>query len=131
MGGHASGFAPQGNLALAQVHALIRLRGDTSSSYDPATPYRGAKNLVRDLGNARLLTMRGDGHTAYSTGNSACVSAAVDAYVNGGVLPAPGTQCTQDVGFPAPTAAAARSLGVPALGVMRPQLHVQSDAVIR
>jgi hypothetical protein len=102
-----------------------------ATTYDPATPYRGAENLVRDLGNARLLTMRGDGHTAYSTGNSACVSAAVDAYVNDGALPAPGTQCTQDVGFPAPSAAAARTLGVPALGVLRPQLHVQSDAVIR
>jgi hypothetical protein len=32
---------------------------------------------------------------------------------------------------PAPSAAAARTLGVPALGVLRPQLHVQSDAVIR
>jgi hypothetical protein len=31
------------------------------TTYDPATPYRGAKNLVRTLGNARLLTMRGDG----------------------------------------------------------------------
>ena len=36
------------------------------TTYDPATPYRGAKNLVRTLGNARLLTMRGDGHTAYT-----------------------------------------------------------------
>ena len=41
-----------------------------ATTYDPATPYRGAKSLVRDLGNARLLTMRGDGHTAYR-GNSA------------------------------------------------------------
>ena len=43
-----------------------------ATTYDPATPYRGAKNLVRDLGNARLLTQRGDGHTAYP-GNSACI----------------------------------------------------------
>ena len=36
-----------------------------ATTYDPATPYRGALRLVRDLGNARLITMRGDGHTAY------------------------------------------------------------------
>jgi hypothetical protein len=49
-----------------------------ATTYDPATPYRGAKNLVRDPGNARLLTQRGDGHTAYP-GNSACIDAAVEA----------------------------------------------------
>ena len=75
------------------------------TTYDPATPYRGAKNLVRTLGNARLLTMRGDGHTAYSaTQLAACISAAVEAYVNDVTLPAPGTQCRQAVGFPAPAA---------------------------
>ena len=53
------------------------------TTYDPATPYRGAKNLVRTLGNARLLTMRGDGHTAYSAANSpTCINPAVEAYVN-------------------------------------------------
>ena len=49
------------------------------TTYDVATPYRGAKRLVARLGNARLLTMRGDGHTAYG-GNSSCIDAAVDAY---------------------------------------------------
>jgi pimeloyl-ACP methyl ester carboxylesterase len=72
-----------------------------ATTYDPATPYNGALNLVRDLGNARLLTMRGDGHTAY-LGNSACIDAAVEAYVNDGTLPLPDTQCPQDVGFSAP-----------------------------
>jgi pimeloyl-ACP methyl ester carboxylesterase len=65
---------------------------------DPATPYRGSRRLVRDLGNARLLTMRGDGHTAYP-GNSGCVDAAVDAYLEDGVLPPPGTVCRQRVPF--------------------------------
>jgi hypothetical protein len=70
------------------------------TTYDPATPYRGAKNLVRTLGNARLLTMRGDGHTAYNATNSpTCINPAVEAYVNDGTLPAPGTQCRQVVGF--------------------------------
>jgi pimeloyl-ACP methyl ester carboxylesterase len=70
------------------------------TTYDPATPYRGARNLVRTLGNARLLTMRGDGHTAYNASNSpACINPAVEAYVTDGTLPAPGTQCRQVVGF--------------------------------
>ena len=68
------------------------------TTYDPATPYRGAKRLVSELGNARLLTMRGDGHTAYG-GNSACIDAAVDAYLEDGTLPAPGTVCRQQVPF--------------------------------
>jgi hypothetical protein len=72
-----------------------------ATTYDPATPYRGARNLVRELGNARLLTMRGDGHTAYG-GTSACIDAAVDAYVDDGTLPPVGTQCPQDTGFSAP-----------------------------
>jgi pimeloyl-ACP methyl ester carboxylesterase len=72
-----------------------------ATTYDPATPYRGARDLVRNLGNARLLTMRGDGHTAYG-GNSVCIDTAVEAYVIDGALPPPGTRCPQDVGFPAP-----------------------------
>ncbi|MDX6718868.1 MAG: hypothetical protein QOJ63_1122 [Solirubrobacteraceae bacterium] len=79
-----------------------------ATTYDPATPYRGAQNLVRELGNARLLTMRGDGHTAYR-GKSACVDAIVDAYVDEGTLPPAGTQCAQDTGFSAPPAQASRA----------------------
>ena len=50
------------------------------------------------MGNARLLTMIGDGHTAYK-GESACVDAAVENYLLGGTLPAAGTICKQDVTF--------------------------------
>jgi pimeloyl-ACP methyl ester carboxylesterase len=88
-----------------------------ATTFDPATPYRGARNLVRDLGNARLLTMRGDGHTAYP-GNSVCVDAAVEAYVNDGALPPPGSQCQQTVGFPAPQPL--RDAPAPANDRMRP-----------
>ncbi|MDQ6614014.1 MAG: alpha/beta hydrolase [Actinomycetota bacterium] len=71
-----------------------------ATTFDPATPYPGALNLVHDLGNARLLTMDGDGHTAYG-GNSACIDSAVEAYVNDGTLPLSGTRCQQDIGFAA------------------------------
>lgn len=46
---------------------------------DPATPYKWAKSLAEQLDNGRLLTMDGDGHTAYFTGNS-CIDEAVDRY---------------------------------------------------
>lgn len=77
-----------------------------ATTYDPATPYRGAKRLIGDLGNARLLTMRGDGHTAYGQGSPGCVDTAVEGYLNRGVLPDKGTTCTQDVPFEQPQAQA-------------------------
>jgi hypothetical protein len=71
--------------------------------YDPATPYVGAKAMDRQLGNARLLTMRGDGHTAYG-GNSACIDESVDTFLNEGTLPPVGKTCRQEVeAFPAET----------------------------
>jgi pimeloyl-ACP methyl ester carboxylesterase len=71
------------------------------TTYDPATPYRGARRLASDLGNARLLTMRGDGHTAYEQG-SPCIDEAVDAYLEEGTLPDEGTVCRQELAFEAP-----------------------------
>ena len=75
--------------------------------YDPATPYKEAKRLVGQLGNARLLTMTGDGHTAYdgypADGyNSECTDKAVEGYLISLAVPAAGTKCAQDAEpFPA------------------------------
>ena len=77
-----------------------------ATTYDPATPYRGAQRLVRDLGNARLITMRGDGHTAYP-GESSCIDTATESYVNTLKLPAKGTVCRQEIQFEAPAVASA------------------------
>ncbi|MGY1604697.1 alpha/beta hydrolase [Geodermatophilus sp. SYSU D00815] len=71
------------------------------TAYDPATPYAWSEQLSAQLGNARLLTMEGDGHTAYG-GNSPCVDAATEAYLVDLALPAPGTVCAQEVPFTAP-----------------------------
>jgi pimeloyl-ACP methyl ester carboxylesterase len=96
------------------------------TTYDPATPYHGGKRLARDLGQTRLLTMRGDNHTAY-LGNSACIDENVDAYLIGLALPPIGTSCRQEVPFEAPqpqsqrlTAAQARSRQLPHLLHARP-----------
>jgi hypothetical protein len=72
-----------------------------ATTNDPATPYPGALNLVRELGNARLLTMEGDNHAAYGA-NSPCINGAEEAYLIGGTLPPQGTVCQQQVPFGAP-----------------------------
>jgi len=59
---------------------------------DPATPYPWAESLAGQLPGSRLLTWKGEGHTAYGRSNS-CVSDAVDAYLSDGTLPAEGTSC--------------------------------------
>ncbi|MGY1663019.1 alpha/beta fold hydrolase [Geodermatophilus sp. SYSU D00705] len=71
------------------------------TTYDPATPYAWAQRLTAQLGNARLLTMEGDNHTAYLR-NSACITGAADTYLLEVVLPAEGTVCQQEVPFVAP-----------------------------
>jgi hypothetical protein len=59
--------------------------------FDPATDYRGAVASEELLGNSRLLSYAGWGHTAY--GRSACVTTAVNAYLLSGALPPAGTVC--------------------------------------
>ncbi|MER6047855.1 alpha/beta hydrolase [Streptomyces sp. NPDC001793] len=60
---------------------------------DPATPYEGAANMARVLGNhSVVLTYHGEGHAAYTSGNP-CIRQKVAAYLTDGVLPAGGTGC--------------------------------------
>lgn len=59
---------------------------------DPATPYRFSEQLAGDLDNARLLTLDGDGHTAY--GGNECINAEVRSYFTSGKLPAEGKRCS-------------------------------------
>ncbi len=47
---------------------------------DPATPYEQAQALAELLGG-KLLTLRGEGHTAY--GSNGCVNSLVDSYLEG------------------------------------------------
>nr|WP_079178445.1 alpha/beta hydrolase [Streptomyces mangrovisoli] len=60
---------------------------------DPATPYRWAQSLARQLSSARLLTYVGDGHTAYGRG-SACIDSAIDTYLLRGTPPTNGKRCS-------------------------------------
>jgi pimeloyl-ACP methyl ester carboxylesterase len=60
---------------------------------DPATPYRWAQSLSRQLSSARLLTYDGDGHTAYGRG-SRCIDSAINAYLLDGTPPPNGKRCS-------------------------------------
>ena len=115
---------PEINYALWPIHATDAFRGpfkasksaptilEIATTYDPATPFRGAKRLAKQLGNVRFLTMVGDGHTAYQNGSPDCVDTAVVAQIETLTLPPEGTICQQDVPFvppPAPAASATMS----------------------
>ncbi|WP_188266110.1 MULTISPECIES: alpha/beta hydrolase [unclassified Streptomyces] len=72
--------------------APILVVGNTG---DPATPYEGARAMVKALGPGVgvELTYEGEGHGAYN-GGSACVKKAVDAYLLDGRVPKTGTVCS-------------------------------------
>lgn len=57
---------------------------------DPATPYAWAQSLARQLPQGVLLTLRGEGHTAYRN-HVGCIDRRVDAYFVRGTVPAPVT----------------------------------------
>ncbi|MFE5814129.1 alpha/beta hydrolase [Streptomyces sp. NPDC056479] len=59
---------------------------------DPATPYRWAQALSRQLTSSRLLTYDGDGHTAYGRG-STCIDATINAYLVRGTPPTRDKRC--------------------------------------
>jgi pimeloyl-ACP methyl ester carboxylesterase len=100
------------------------------TAYAPATPYKEAQRLTAQLGNARLLTMDGDGHTAYG-GNSTCIDAAVESYVDTLALPAAGTRCPQDlVPFASPQAAPQQTQATPEAKAL-PQALTQAQQSVQ
>ncbi|NBM16052.1 alpha/beta hydrolase [Streptomyces sp. GC420] len=62
---------------------------------DPATPYEGARKMAEELGEGVgvRLTFEGEGHGAYTAGNS-CVTSTVDAYLLNGRVPKDGKTCS-------------------------------------
>jgi pimeloyl-ACP methyl ester carboxylesterase len=69
-----------------------------NSTHDPATPYRAAVAMARQLARGRLLTVDGYGHTVL-TNPSACANRYVARYLIDKKLPPKGTRCVQD-GYP-------------------------------
>jgi pimeloyl-ACP methyl ester carboxylesterase len=79
--------------------APVRLRAPgappilvVGTTRDPATPFRWAQALARDLKSGVLLGWNGDGHTAYLEG-STCVDTAVDRYLISLAAPPNGKIC--------------------------------------
>jgi pimeloyl-ACP methyl ester carboxylesterase len=69
---------------------------------DDVLPYQGDQAMARDLARARLLTVRGHGHTQL-TNPSTCATNAEVNYLTTGALPPAGATCQQDATpFPAP-----------------------------
>jgi pimeloyl-ACP methyl ester carboxylesterase len=58
---------------------------------DPATPYAWSVALAEQLSKGVLVTYRGDGHTVYRAGSSACVREVVNEYLITTSAPAPTT----------------------------------------
>lgn len=81
--------APKEPRITARGAAPIVVLGTTG---DPATPYENAEGMARQLASGVLVTLEGEGHTAY--GQSPCVKASVQAYLVDGRVPAVGTRCT-------------------------------------
>lgn len=71
----------------------ILLLGNTG---DPDTAYAGSVAMSHYLGNARLLTVDGNGHTEFSN-PSACADAYEQSYLLTGTLPPAGTVCQQNI----------------------------------
>lgn len=59
---------------------------------DPATPYQWSQAMQKLLPGSKLLTYKGEGHTAYGRSNS-CVVDAVDSYLLKGTLPKQDPTC--------------------------------------
>jgi hypothetical protein len=78
----------------------ILLVGNTG---DPLTPYQDSVALSHELANARLLTVKGYGHTEGSN-PSTCADDYIVNYALTGALPPAGTICAQDgTPFPLPS----------------------------
>ncbi|GAB7187346.1 alpha/beta hydrolase [Kitasatospora sp. Ki12] len=62
---------------------------------DPATPVEGARAMAQQLGAGVgvTVTLQGEGHGGYNTGNP-CLKQTVDAYLLDGTVPADGTTCS-------------------------------------
>jgi pimeloyl-ACP methyl ester carboxylesterase len=62
------------------------------TSNDPATPYAWAVSLAKQLTSGVLISVEGEGHTAYN-GDNVCVNDIVDTYFLVGTVPATEPRC--------------------------------------
>lgn len=80
--------APTGPFSAPDAPPLLVI----ATTGDPATPYEWGVQLADELETSILITVEGDGHTAYGAGNS-CVDDLVDAYLLELEVPSGPTTC--------------------------------------
>ncbi|MFI0418582.1 alpha/beta hydrolase [Spongiactinospora sp. 9N601] len=88
-----TGWPVPGGESPAEVSAPgappILVLGNTG---DPATPYAWAPALAREIGTGVLVTLEGEGHGSYDSGDT-CLRGAVDGFLLAGAVPRDGTRC--------------------------------------
>ncbi len=84
-------WQPQRSVLQPPVAATMNRLLVIGTVNDAATPYRGAVELTRILGNATLLTWDGNSHTAM--GHSTCIAEIAARYLIDLTVPADGTHC--------------------------------------
>jgi pimeloyl-ACP methyl ester carboxylesterase len=67
-----------------------------NNTHDAATPFQNAIAMTHDLADARLLAVKGYGHTAFLN-PSTCADNYMTSYFLTGALPAKGTVCRQNL----------------------------------
>jgi pimeloyl-ACP methyl ester carboxylesterase len=65
------------------------------NTFDPATAFPSSVRMAQALGNARLLTVNGFGHTVLIN-PSRCAQDYIAAYFSDGIVPPTGAECSQD-----------------------------------
>jgi pimeloyl-ACP methyl ester carboxylesterase len=83
------GPSPFPNPPSAKGTGPILVLGTTG---DPATPYASARDLADQLDGGHLITLHGQGHTAYNRGDL-CIDTTVDAYLLHGTVPKKDPEC--------------------------------------
>jgi pimeloyl-ACP methyl ester carboxylesterase len=83
------GPAPFPNPIHAKGSGPILILGTTG---DPATPYQDAQSLAAQLDNGHLVTLHGQGHTAYDLGDE-CIDTTVDKYLLLAEVPKSDPEC--------------------------------------
>jgi hypothetical protein len=94
--GASDRYAGPWNRRTAHTILLVGITGDSQ------LPYRDDLAMAHDLAHARLLTVRGYGHTEIAN-SSTCATTYELSYLQTGTLPPVGTTCPQNAKpFPAP-----------------------------
>ena len=88
----AKATSPYGGPWNSRTSGPVLVVGNT---FDPATPYASSQSMAKELGNGRLLTVNGFGHTELLN-PSTCAQQHIAAYLIDLTLPPEGTSCRQD-----------------------------------